>query len=79
FDLGIATAPSVRVAEAVGRGNPEEVRNAGRLGVVATIVMGVVLGLILIAFGGPISRLLVREDAEIAGIMLAPAIAALMW
>ena len=79
FYLGIATATSVRVAEAVGRGNAQEVRNAGRLGVVATIVMGVVLGLILITFGGPISRLLVREDAEIAGIMLAPAIAALMW
>ena len=31
FYLGIATATSVRVAEAIGRGNQEEVKNAGRL------------------------------------------------
>ncbi|MFN7054229.1 MATE family efflux transporter [Hyphomonas sp.] len=79
FYLGIATATSVRVAEAVGRRNQEEVRNAGRLGVVATIVLGVVLGVLLVLFGTPLSGLLVRPDAEIAGIMLAPAIAALMW
>jgi MATE family multidrug resistance protein len=79
FYLGIATATSVRVAEAVGRRNAEEVRNAGRLGVAATIVLGVILGLLLILFGTPLSGLLVRSDAEIAGIVLAPAIAALMW
>lgn len=79
FYLGIATATSVRVAEAIGRGNPEEVRNAGRLGVVATLVMGVLLGVLLISLAGPISRLLVREDAVIGGIAIAPAIAALLW
>ncbi|PKP80718.1 MAG: multidrug transporter [Alphaproteobacteria bacterium HGW-Alphaproteobacteria-18] len=79
FYLGIATATSVRVAEAIGRGNPDEVRNAGRLGVVATIVMGVVLGAALVVLGGPISRLLVREDAIIGGVAIAPAIAALIW
>ena len=79
FYLGIATATSVRVAEAIGRGNQNEVRNAGRLGVVATIVMGVMLGVLLILFAGPVSKLLVREDAIIAGIALADAIAGLLW
>jgi len=79
FYLGIATATSVRVAEAIGRGNRDEVRNAGRLGVVATIVMGMLLGILLVALAGPISRLLVREDANIGGIAIADAIAALLW
>ena len=79
FYLGIASATSVRVAEAMGRGNLQDVRNAGRLGVVATIVMGVILGLVLVSFAGPISRLLVREDAIIGGVALAPAIAGLLW
>ena len=79
FYLGIASATSVRVAEAIGRGEMQEVKNAGRLGVVATIAMGVVLGIILTLFAGPISTLLVREDAVIGGVALAPAIAALLW
>lgn len=79
FYLGIATATSVRVAEAIGRGNQDEVRNAGRLGVVATIVMGVLLGVLLVLFAGPVSKLLVREDAIIGGIAIADAIAALLW
>ncbi|MFN3608979.1 MAG: MATE family efflux transporter [Hyphomonas sp.] len=79
FYLGIATATSVRVAEAIGRDRPDEVRNAGRLGVAATIIMGVIMGAALVMFGGPISRLLVREDAIIGGVAIAPAIAALIW
>lgn len=79
FYLGIASATSVRVAEAIGRGSIQEVRNAGRLGVVATIVMGVILGLLLVMLAGPISTLLVREDAIIGGVALAPAIAAMLW
>ena len=79
FYLGIATATSVRVAEAIGRGSQEDVRNAGRLGVAATFVMGIILGVLLVIFAGPISRLLVREDAIIGGVAIAPAIAALLW
>jgi len=79
FYLGIASATSVRVAEAIGRGEMQEVKNAGRLGVVATIAMGILLGIILTLFAGPISTLLVREDAVIGGVALAPAIAALLW
>ena len=51
FYLGIATATSVRVAEAIGRGNQEEVKNAG-LGVAATMVMGVILGVLLVSLAG---------------------------
>jgi MATE family multidrug resistance protein len=79
FYLGIASATSVRVAEAIGRGEAQEVRNAGRLGVVATIAMGLILAIILTLFAGPISTLLVREDAVSGGVALAPAIAALLW
>ncbi len=79
FYLGIASATSVRVAEAAGRGDSDGIRNAGRLGVVATVAMGALLGLIIIALAGPISRGLVREDAVVAGIVLAPAIAGLLW
>ena len=79
FYLGIASATSVRVAEAIGRGEAQEVRNAGRLGVVATIAMGLIQAIILTLFAGPISTLLVREDAVIGGVALAPAIAALLW
>lgn len=79
FYLGIASATSVRVAEAAGRGSAQDVKNAGRLGVVATIAMGLILGLILIVFAGPISGLLVKEDAIIGGVAIAPAIAGLLW
>ena len=79
FYLGIGSATSVRVAEAFGRGNNEEIRDAGRLGVAATILVGVFLGIVLVLFHGPISRLLVRPDAVLNGIVLAPAIASLLF
>ena len=79
FYMGIASATSVRVAEAFGRGNREEIVNAGRLGVAATILTGSVLGLILILFRDPLSVLLVKEDAVLNGVQIAPAIAALLY
>ena len=79
FYLGIGSATSVRVAEAFGRGNQDEIRNAGRLGVAATILVGIFLGIVLVLFHGPISRLLVRPDAVMNGIVLAPAIASLLF
>ncbi|MFH1518031.1 MAG: MATE family efflux transporter [Pseudomonadota bacterium] len=78
FYLGIGSATSVRVAEAFGRGNADQIRNASRLGVAATVVMGIILGIILVLFHGPISRILVRPDAVLNGIVLAPAIAGLL-
>lgn len=79
FYLGIGSATSVRVAEAFGRGNADQIRNASRLGVAATIMMGIILGIILVLFHGPISRILVRPDAVLNGIVLAPAIASLLF
>ncbi|MEZ6001185.1 MATE family efflux transporter [Hyphomonas sp.] len=79
FYMGIASATSVRVAEAFGRGNKEEVVNAGRLGVAATILTGVTMGLGLVTFRGPLSGLLVNDDAVIDGVRIAPAIASLLF
>lgn len=79
FYMGIASATSVRVAEAFGRGNRQEVVNAGRLGVAATLLTGITLGLLLAVFREPLSHLLVKEDAVIDGVLIAPAIASLMF
>ncbi|CAN0435863.1 unnamed protein product [Scytosiphon promiscuus] len=78
FYLGIATATSVRVAEAYGRRNLTEMRDAGRLGVAATLVMGVALGVILIVFNNSLAGFLVKDDAVINGVHLASGIAALL-
>lgn len=78
FYLGIASATSVRVAEAFGRGNQKQIVNAGRLGVAATVLMGLFLGGVLIVLNGPLSTLLVKDDAVIQGVALAPAIASLL-
>lgn len=77
--LGIGTATSVRVAEAFGRDDHQQVKNAARLGVVATILVGTILGLFTIAFNDTLSGLMVQKDeAEIDGVLLAPVIAAMM-
>ncbi|MEL6826343.1 MAG: MATE family efflux transporter, partial [Pseudomonadota bacterium] len=76
--MGIGTATSVRVAEQYGRRNMQGVKDASRLGVVATIVLGVFLALLILAFKDGVALLLVNEAASIDGVMLAPAIAALL-
>ncbi|MEM7494414.1 MAG: MATE family efflux transporter [Pseudomonadota bacterium] len=76
--LGIGTATSVRVAEHYGRKDAEGVANASRLGVVTTLATGVMLGLLIYVFREPLSLLLVRGDAAMDGILLAPALAALL-
>jgi MATE family multidrug resistance protein len=79
FFLGIGTATSVRVAEAFGRGDTEQVRNASRLGVVATLLVGGVLGLIMLVFNDGLAGILVNKDeAIIDGVLLAPIIASLV-
>lgn len=78
FYLGIASATSVRVAEAFGRRNVAEMRDAGRLGVAATILMGIGLGVVLVLFNDTLAGLLVRKEAVIEGVQLAPAIAGLL-
>lgn len=76
--LGIGSATSVRVAEHFGRKDFVGVQNASRLGVAATFVVGIVLTLIILATGPWISLVLVDGAAEIDGLMLAPAITALL-
>ncbi len=76
--LGIGTATSVRVAEAYGQRDMAAVRDASRLGIAATIICGFVMGLGIWGFGDLIALGLVRGDAEIDGILLAPAIAGLL-
>ena len=76
--LGIGTATSVRVAEAYGRGDRSGVNDASRLGVVATIAVGLVLGLFVYVLRGPISELLINREAVMDGVLLAPALAVLL-
>ncbi|MEO1642512.1 MAG: MATE family efflux transporter, partial [Pseudomonadota bacterium] len=76
--LGLGTATSVRVAESFGRKDAQGVADASRLGVVATVVTGSLLGLLIYILREPFSLLLVRGDAEMDGVLLAPALAALL-
>jgi MATE family, multidrug efflux pump len=78
FFLGIGTATSVRVAEHVGRGNMQGVKDASRLGVAATFVLGTFLALLIYAFKDGVALLLVNSEASIDGTLLAPAIAAML-
>lgn len=77
--LGIGTATSVRVAEAYGRKDMEQVKNASRLGVVATFIVGIVMGVLIICFNDSFAGLLVdKDEAMIDGVLLAPIIASLL-
>ncbi|MEO0884088.1 MAG: MATE family efflux transporter [Pseudomonadota bacterium] len=76
--LGIGTATSVRVAENFGRQNSAGIQDASRLGVAATLVSGLAMGLIVWVLQDIIPLGLVSADAEIDGILLAPAIGALL-
>jgi len=78
FFLGIGTATSVRVAEHVGRGDLEGVKDASRLGVAATFVLGTLLAVLIYIFKDGVALLLVNSEASIDGTMLAPAIAAML-
>ncbi|MEO0785865.1 MAG: MATE family efflux transporter [Pseudomonadota bacterium] len=77
--LGIATATSVRVAEFYGRHDTEGVRDASRLGVVATLLAGLTLGIALWVGRGPISAGLVDVDAVIDGVPIAASLMAVFW
>ena len=79
FFLGIGTATSVRVAEHYGRGDAQGVKDASRLGVAATFVLGVFLSILILIFKDQLALLLVNSEASIDGILLAPAIAALLF
>lgn len=78
FFLGIGTATSVRVAEHYGRGDMDGVKNASRLGVAVTFLLGGVLAVLLYLLRDQIALLLVSNEASIDGTQLAPAIAGLL-
>ena len=77
--LGIGTATSVRVAEQVGRANAEGVREASRLGVVATLSAGLVLGAFLWLLREPIASGLVNSAAEVDGVLIWGALVSVLW
>ncbi|MEL6286364.1 MAG: MATE family efflux transporter [Pseudomonadota bacterium] len=76
--MGIGTATSVRVAEAFGRAHQDGVRDAGRLGVAATVLVGLVFGVLTYVFSTSISEVFVAADAVMDGVLLAPLIASLL-
>ncbi|MEL6861598.1 MAG: MATE family efflux transporter [Pseudomonadota bacterium] len=78
FFLGIGTATSVRVAEHYGRGDMRGVKDASRLGVAATFVLGVSLAILIYIFKDNVALLLVNSEASIDGTMLAVAISSLL-
>lgn len=78
FFLGIGTATSVRVAEHYGRGDMQGVKDASRLGVVATFVLGLVLSVFILVFKDGLALILVNAEASIDGTMLAVAISSLL-
>lgn len=53
--VGMGTATSVRVAERFGRGDAVGVREASRLGVVASVLLGLVMATVLILLRDPIA------------------------
>jgi len=78
FFLGIGTATSVRVAEHFGRGDQQGVRDASRLGVMATFLTGGLLAILIYIFRDGVALALVNDEAIIDNVVLAPAIAGLM-
>lgn len=74
--LGLGTATSVRVAESFGRKDALGIRNASRLGVVATLVIGGLLSLALYFVRYPLAEIgLDASDAESAAAHLVPLLA----
>lgn len=78
FFMGISTATSVRVAEHFGSGNHQGVKDASRLGIAATFLMGAGLAVLMYVFNDAIALLLVSSEASIDDVSLAPAIASLL-
>ena len=71
--VGMGTATSVRVAERFGRGDAVGVREASRLGVVASTLLGLVLALALVLLRDPIAvTWLNGSEVASAGAHLVP-------
>ena len=76
--LGLGTATSVRVAEAYGRREWDKLREASRLGIVAGVLVGVLMGLVVFAFQDQLAVALVKAEAEVEGVILRPELAAVV-
>ncbi|WP_084396034.1 MATE family efflux transporter [Henriciella aquimarina] len=70
--LGLGTATGVRVAEAYGRRNKDQVQDASRLGIVAGTLIGLVMGALVWIFQAQLAALLVKSEAEVAGVLIRP-------
>lgn len=62
--LGLGTATSVRVAESFGRHDMQGIRDASRLGVVATVVVGGACSIILYLIRHPLAEIGLNSSAE---------------
>lgn len=78
FFMGIASATSVRVAENFGRKDMQAVKDASRLGVAATFLVGGLGAFLIYIFKDQLALVLVSGEASIDGVLLAPAIAGLL-
>jgi MATE family multidrug resistance protein len=77
--VGLGTATSVRVAERFGRGEGAGVREAARLGVVASVIMGLLIAVLIVALRDPISVVMLNgSDAASEGAKIVPILAAMM-
>jgi multidrug resistance protein, MATE family len=77
--VGMGTATSVRVAERYGRGDAQGVQEASRLGVAASIMMGLVLALALILSRDFVAvESLNGAEAASAGAHLVPTLALML-
>ena len=77
--VGMGTATSVRVAERYGRGDAQGVREASRLGVVASVLLGLGLALILIVLRDFVAvESLNGSDAASEGARLVPTLALML-
>jgi multidrug resistance protein, MATE family len=77
--VGMGTATSVRVAERYGRGEAQAVKDASRLGVVASAIGGVVIAIAIVLLQHPISVFMLN-GSEVAseGAKLVPWLSAML-
>ncbi len=77
--VGMGTATSVRVAERYGRGEVRGVREAARLGVVASLVMGMAVALLIVVAREPVAVVMLNgSEAGSAGAVLVPMLSAVL-
>lgn len=76
--LGIGTATSVRVAEAIGKGNALAARSAGRTGIIAALVFGLMGTLIMLLWSDQVARIFVQKNEMLKGQVLFPVLSAMI-